>query len=474
MTLFHRFAPAILAVACIFSLSLTAYCQTAASPSDVAMVANNWLHLGQEMNWGWRGAADFAPASAQPIYENGELVGYWMPAPQGGYIVIPAYRDLPPITAYSTESVFDPNAQDGFCALIRQQLDQKISLVRSCLAASPLPAEWTPVKNEIEHDHELWQAYSSLYAQFTQSLTALNSELQPAHRNGRFNLDDVGPLLTTSWHQLTPYNNNCPMGDGGRTVVGCVATACSQILAYWRYPANGSGSHSYIWDGDQSCGHNVPGSTLSATYSDSYDWANILDRYVGGETPAQTAAVAELCYEVGVALNMDYGYCGSGANTASVAGILPQYFGYAGGIEIQYRTSYNTAGAWFAMLQEDLNLNRPMQYRIASHSIVCDGWRVAGTDQVHMNYGWNDSHTAWYTVDNLFCNWSGCSPTVEYTVRHIYPAQMPSASISIVCPNGGEVWLVGEQHSFQWTSQNLSGNVKIELNRDYPTGAWET
>jgi len=76
-------------------------------------------------------------------------------------------------------------------------------------------------------------------------------------------------------------------------------------------------------------------------------------------------------------------------------------------------------------------------------------------------------------VDALYCTWAGCSPSVEYVLRHIHPVNV-AAAIDIVAPNGGETWLVGENHTIQWTSQNVTGNVMIELNRNYPSGAWET
>ncbi|HEY3296301.1 MAG TPA: C10 family peptidase [bacterium] len=464
-------------MACIFSAPREAKCQTPVTTSDVVTVANNWLHLGQEMDWGWKAAPDFNPASAKEIIEKGEVVGYFLSVPSGGYILLPACRELPPVTAYSSESAFSPNDAGGFAALVREELHAKIGLVRSCLSTPTPPVEWTAVTAEIEHDRSLWQAYTASYSDFSASLAAQNSRAESStpNRDHRYSIDDIQPLVTTSWHQNAPFNNLCPLGQGGgHCAVGCVATACAQILAFWGYPAAGTGSHSYAWNGDQSCGSNIPGATLSATYSDSYDWGNMLDSYVGSETAAEQTAVAELSYEVGVALNMDYGVCGSGANTASVASILPLYFGYAGGIEIQYRNAYSTAAAWFTMLQEDLNIGRPMQYRIQSHSIVCDGWRVSGGNQIHLNYGWNDGHTTWYTVDNLYCTWTGCSPSVEYVVRHIRPSGAIPSDLTLTCPNGGEVLEVGEQHTIQWTSQNVTGNVKIELNRNYPAGSWET
>ena len=198
-----------------------------------------------------------------------------------------------------------------------------------------------------------------------------------------------------------------------------MATAAAQILAYW-HPMAGTGNHAYAWNGDNSCGGLVGGGALSATFSDGYDWANILDHYAGSETQAQKDAVAELCYETAVAFSMDFGRCGSGASTSNATYVFPTYFNYASDIRQDNRSAFTSAASWFTMLQEDLNRGWPMQYRISNHSIVCDGWQVAGTNQVHINYGWADSHTAWYTVDNLYCNWSGCSPSVEFVIRHIH------------------------------------------------------
>lgn len=43
---------------------------------------------------------------------------------------------------------------------------------------------------------------------------------------------------------------------------------------------------------------------------------------------------------------------------------------------------------------------------------------------------------------------------------------VPSATITVVSPNGGENWQVGTVQNIQWTSSNLSGKVKIELSRN--------
>lgn len=39
-------------------------------------------------------------------------------------------------------------------------------------------------------------------------------------------------------------------------------------------------------------------------------------------------------------------------------------------------------------------------------------------------------------------------------------------TITVVSPNGGETWMIGETRQIQWTSQHLSGNVDILISRD--------
>lgn len=51
----------------------------------------------------------------------------------------------------------------------------------------------------------------------------------------------VSPLLTTHWHQRYPYNQDTPMVGDNHTLVGCVAIAAGQIMAYHQKP-------NLLWD----------------------------------------------------------------------------------------------------------------------------------------------------------------------------------------------------------------------------------
>jgi hypothetical protein len=52
--------------------------------------------------------------------------------------------------------------------------------------------------------------------------------------------------LTSRWGQGSPYNDQCPEltpGADEHTIVGCNATAISQIMYYWKWPQTGVGTY---------------------------------------------------------------------------------------------------------------------------------------------------------------------------------------------------------------------------------------
>ncbi|MEJ5299413.1 MAG: C10 family peptidase [Thermodesulforhabdaceae bacterium] len=385
--------------------------------SDAQIVAEKWLHQIVTTYGDWGGSkTPSIKDSAEIRGKDGELLGYKFSIHPAGHIVVPRITQLAAVKSYSTTEDFDVNdpRKESYSALIKDTLGATIDALKDRYGSlEAIPEQDLGVLSRHPSWKKLLEDYSS----------SDSMEMAP----------DWGPLLSSTWHQGTPFNDNCPIGDTSctnpscsppRTVVGCVATAASQIAYYWKYPYSGTGSKSYTWDGDDSCGHTPGPQTLSATYSDSYDWDNMLDSYSGSYNSTQAAAVAELCYEMGVAFSMDYGVCASGAYTGDAQTVFPTYFKYANVIQKKDRSSYASSTAWFNEVikpQFDSYLPRPIQYRIQNHSIVCDGARDGTTQYMHVNYGWGGSYDAWYAVDNLYCPWSGCSPNVEYAMVNIQP-----------------------------------------------------
>jgi hypothetical protein len=289
----------ILIVACTLCVPLSSYAQlTGTSNASAATIAHNWLQYNRLSSSNRNGNTVDAAPSVQEIFYQGQLVGY-AASEADGYVIVPAYSELPPVIAFSTASNFNANDDGGFVELIKEELASKIQVAQTVLATQNPGPEMQPARAQIERDRAEWQAYSTPFEQFHRYMESVKAT-QPLD-----DTQDVGPLITTNWHQGTPYNNDCPMGTNGRCVVGCVATAMSQILAFWHSPASGTGSHSYTWSGDYSCGGHTGGGVLSADYSDPYDWANMPNAVYTSSPQAQQDAVAELCYEVGVSVNMN-------------------------------------------------------------------------------------------------------------------------------------------------------------------------
>lgn len=396
----------------IVSLFSPALLATQALESEAEQVCENWLTLSLFETGEWAGTTTPSISESSEIRQDGLLLGRCYLIEPNGFVVVPAWREMPPIKLYSEDFQLDVNETGGMAQLIRDDLTLRAESYINLYGSLDAPQ---PDEGEVMLDPvygERWVEFAVEPEQFERNLSE-KAFRAPA---------GVGPLLTTNWHQNSPYYNYCPIGDGGRCVVGCVATAAAQIIAYWEWPPAGVGSTSYYWHGDNSCGGSTSGQQLSADFSDPYDWNNIVNNCGGGCSTAEIAALAELCYEVGVAFNMDYGHCGSGAYTASAVSVFPLYFRYDTGINRQNRSSYATAADWFDLIQSEIDAGRPMQYRIYSHSIVCDGWRISGElNQYHFNYGWGGSQNAWYTVDELYCPWSGCGTWEEFAIVNIQP-----------------------------------------------------
>ena len=388
----------ILAAGIILTIVNSAHAEKATS-EEMDKVCSNWLNFNVSQKGSWAGSASPEIIKSEDITYNDMVIAKYYAVAPNGYVVVPVLKELPPVKASSMEYYLDFSDSDGMTLLLREIIYDRTRLFINRYGSIEATQD-DRAEALLGYEHRrLWDIFTLDYKEF----------LAEINRRGSNRDETYGPLLTTAWHQHSPYNLNCPTGDGGQCVVGCVATAAAQIMYYWAWPPSGEGSHSYYWDGDQSCEGNTEGRVLSADFSDEYIW---------DDAPAN---LAEINYEVGVAFEMDYGRCGSGTWTYMGVDVFPTYFRYQYGVNVQYRSAYNAEG-WSDIIKAEIVDNRPMQYRIQTHSIVCDGWReLSELVQIHMNYGWSGSQNLWYSIDNLYCPWEGCDPMVEYLVRNIEP-----------------------------------------------------
>ena len=207
----------------------------------------------------------------------------------------------------------------------------------------------------------------------------------------------IEPLLEqTQWGQGKPYNNQCPIVDGERSVAGCVATALSQIMYVHKYPEKGKGSHSYKLRN---------GMTVSADFSQAtYDWDDMLPRYTtNAYTTTQADAVAELVHHVGVASDMQYSPSASGSSSGIALQGLNHYFGYDAGIT-PLPKDYMPENKVLEGIATDLKAGRPVYIsayttKWEGHAFVCDGMQSNG--YLHINWGWNGTSDGYFSISAL-------------------------------------------------------------------------
>ena len=348
----------------------------------------------------WAGDPNPTIDAVEPILADGRTVGWCFAVKPDGFVVVPALKELPPVKCFSENGCPEFDEQQGIGGLLRDALQRSTTRFEAAygdVAATPAADDGRlfGLKNR-----DAWAFYAQSPESFKAAI-ADNPELGSK--------DEVGPMLTTAWHQGSPYNRFCPVGDGGRTVVWCVATALAQIMYYHQWPPAGFGHNEYQWDGDQSCEGTSPGLYLAANFSDRYGYSG------------STYDIAELCAEVGRAYDVDYGVCYSIGWVEPVIDFLPEWFGYKDVIEELFRADFEPED-WFDLVVREINAGRPIQYLIFNHMIVADGWRTQDNiDYYHMNYGWANGANAWYAIDQLLCTWEGCDPMEERMYARIEP-----------------------------------------------------
>lgn len=194
-------------------------------------------------------------------------------------------------------------------------------------------------------------------------------------------------LKTAEWNQGNPFNKYTP----NNYVTGCVATAGAIVMKHHGYPAKGTGSHSYTWNGK----------TLTANFEHTYDWASMPVKY-DGTNDADFDGVARLMADLGVAVEMQYDKDGSGAYIGNLVTALQKYYGYS---KLSHLMAIEDVGAeaWNGKLREEIDANRPVLYAASDpagggHAFVIDGYK---DESFSVNWGWGGYCDGFYKIGAL-------------------------------------------------------------------------
>jgi hypothetical protein len=343
------------------------------TPEEAAAVANGWYQLRFQEPKGEQALAAGATSAfslddARPIVIEGTVIAYAFDTPPGGCIVIAADDNLPPIFYYSLSNQLDvpavPPAQVMIEALAAKVIEAQTAMDRP--AASVDPA-WAVLS-----DPALPETASQQRVEIAAPL--------------------VGPLLTSTWDQIEPYNAECPTVSGEHCLAGCVGVAMAQIMRYWEYPPKGTGSHCYFWLSG--------GETLCAFFgTTTYEWYRMPDSLTPSSPASAIDAVATLCYHCGASVDTDYYLDVSISDRSSAAKALRTYFGYGTPRQV-YKSSYTDA-TWYSLMKEQIDKGMPVLYCIfeeeIGHALVLDGYDVVNL--VHLNMGWGGMDDGWYAIN---------------------------------------------------------------------------
>jgi len=334
-----------------------------------------------------------------------------------GFVIVPADDRIYPVVGFSLEDIYNKNTSPDAAEYVIRDFSRKVMHVRV---------------NNIPESIVVSNAWKGL--RNSKNLSFLKT---------RTNID---AMLVALWHQNSPYNAACPddpEGPGGHVVAGCVSTAMSMLMYHWRFPLQGTGSHSYTaW------GYGVQ--TVNFGESD-YDYSGM----VNSSDNTYNEMIAKLMYHCGVSVEMNYSANSSGASSSKVAPAIKDYFNYSSNAHIIDRTSTEI---WKINLNQQMILRQPVYYRGCDddgcHAFVADGMQEqADETYYHFNFGWSGSSNGWYLVTDAG-DYNQDNRMIKNFVPdpNLYPYDPPEEQVVLS-------WLHGSIEDYSGPKMNYQNNM---------------
>ena len=256
-------------------------------------------------------------------------------------------------------------------------------------------------------------------------------------------------LKTAEWNQNAPFNKYTP----NNYVTGCVATAGAIVMKHHGYPAKGTGSHSYTWNGQD----------LTANFEHDYDWANMPTKYTVGNDEAFDG-VARLMSDLGVAVEMKYAKGGSGASMEDLLTALKKYFGYSKYARLLAIADLG-AEVWNDRLRAEIDANRPILYSAVDsnkggHSFVIDGYK---DESFSVNWGWGGYCDGFYRIGALNPETGGKPLGDQYNLSQSAVFSLQPSDGEEVISNLGFIKVDGYLETMNMNVTDVKADKKLNL-----------
>ncbi|MBN1756604.1 C10 family peptidase [bacterium] len=419
------------------------------SEQDIKTAVQTWVQVV---------TADARPdaviESMEPFVTEGETLAYIAHISDSGFCLCGADNMLYPVYYYNPHNSFDAN-NPNYKYILEEITVRTDSYKAGISAEDTLVLKYA---EEFESRVALWR-------------TLVEGTIPPLITGDESPLADpdrMSILFNSKWGQHWPFWHYCPTlthnpVEPDTTVVGCVATALAQIIYYWEWPPQGTGTvdtdylfrWSNLWlkqaladdpgidtTGDFRNRLRWAGDTLemrgkwdyslyeSAQYIDttaeylaalsnlwngmnadsahlevnleahSYNYDIMLDQPEAFYPSNSNLEMAKLSYHTGLAVDMSYGINSSSSLTSNVPEFIINQF--------DYDPDAHYIDIDIDSMTNEIIWSRPVQIRGSSSAAGGHSWVVFGynkaTDpnrQFRMNMGWDGSDDGWYTLDNV-------------------------------------------------------------------------
>ncbi len=290
-------------------------------------------------------------------------------ADEGGFVIIAKDDAFKPVLGYSTSNFSKGEMPESFEEWLRNtETSMKAALAVNSIATSTTVA-FTPTEN----------------------------------------------FVTTVWGQNDPFNFKSPVIGGTKAPSGCVATAMSQILYYFKYPAQGEGKGTYT---------KSTGSSISMDVKGVYLWDQMMESYKKVTlTDDIRETVSTLLFDAALASKMNFEDGGSGSNLFDAGFGFVNNFGYnPNTIKVLFKRHYSNE-EWQEIIYKELAARRPIlaggHNDKSGHAFVLSG--IDNEGLIYINWGWDGRADGFYAIDT----WSPLTESYN-TQKNIICGLIPS------------------------------------------------
>ena len=362
--------------------------------------------------------------------DSGESIYYIVYLKPSGFVIVSADDLVEPIIGFADDGTYDPTHESPLVALVTNDLNRRISAVRSNF--SPLAMTQQVADTKIQ---KKWKYFVDLAEEsdggFELMVKSPICDDPPSDVR-------IAPLVQSKWGQKSVcnkagYNYFTPPGDPcepDNYPCGCVATAMAQLMRYHRHPNESIEPNMFTISVDEQITDRwlLRGEGPDGTYN----WDDMVLIPDCNTNDIQRRAIGALCHDAGISVSMEYWADGSGAclDDASIA--LIDTFQYDNSVWGQNNLSDIDSHDLIQMINPNLDADSPVILGFwdrpnanRAHASICDGYGYdSSTLYHHLNMGWDGLDDCWYNLATIDCPNMGEFDTIDECIYNIFPDGM--------------------------------------------------